>query len=293
MDFFLPTRVYSDFNGYDNIIDLFNDIEEFSDDEIVLDFIHTNWFEANLSAILGAICILYREQGKEVRVRNINQTIEDVLCRNHFLCEFNYYGFIDTKGTILTYQMFSPYQDIEFLKYIDNELLSKPDFPRHSKILGKKINESIFELFENARTHGNCKHIFTCGQYYPNKYKGKRLDITIVDLGITIKRNVNEYLQKELTGYEAIEWAMQYGNTTKRGNVSGGLGLDIVKAFINLNKGKIQIVSANGYWEFSNGRTFKNTFSNSFPGTIVNIEFNLNDKHSYQFKEEISLDNIF
>jgi len=293
MDFLIPSRVGSDLRGYDRIAELYYAIGQFSDEQINLDFINTQWFEANLAAILGAICTFYKEQGKEIKIKNLNSTIEDVLCRNHFLCEFNYDGFIDSKGTILTYKKFSPYQDIEFLNYIDSELLSKPDFPKHSKTLGKKISESIFELFENARTHGNCKNIFTCGQYYPSKTKGKRLDFTVVDLGITIKRNVTQFLNRPLSGYEAIEWAMEYGNTTKTGNVSGGLGLDIVKSFIKLNQGKIQIVSADGFFEYANNTISKNTLNNSFAGTIVNIEFNLNDKNTYQYKENISLDNIF
>jgi hypothetical protein len=296
MDFVLPSRVNSDFSGYRAMIDLFQEIVESNEDEINFDFIHTNWFEANLSAILGSFTVLFREQHKVVDVKNISPNIEDVLCRNHFLCEFKYDGFADSKGTIITYKEFSPYKDLEFLDYIEEELLSKPDFPKHSKLLGKKINESIFEIFENARTHGDCKHIFTCGQYYPSKYgglKGKRLDITIVDVGITIKQNVNDYLHTKLTGSEAIEWAMQYGNTTKIGNVSGGLGLDIVKEFIRLNKGKIQIVSADGYLEFSEDEVIKKSFNNFFPGTVVNIEFRLNDRNLYKLKEEISLDNIF
>lgn len=293
MDYFLPNRVTSDYYGYEKIIDIHNQIEDSWDEEIIFNFVHTEWFEANLSAILGAICVQQRERSRIVKVRNINKNLEDVLCRNHFLCEFNYDGFIDSKGTVLTYQKFTQYQDIEFLEYIDKELLAKPDFPRHSKTLGKKISESIFEIFENARTHGNCKYIVTCGQYFPSRLSGKRLDITIVDLGKTIKKNVNDYLNKSLSGHEAIEWAMQYGNTTKVGNVSGGLGLDIVMAFIKLNQGKIQIISSDGFIEYSSGKLIRQLFKNAFQGTIINIEFNLSDRRSYHFKEEIPLDNIF
>ena len=293
MEFPLPARLTSDFDGYEYLINLLHNIEISNDNVIILDFKQTDWFEGNVAAILGAITVTYMEKGKTVHVRNLNQNIESVLRRNHFLCEFKYDGIIDSKGTIITYKKFTQYQDIEFLNYIDDELLSKPDFPKHSKLLGKKINESIFELFENARTHGNCKHIFTCGQYYPSGNKGKRLDITIVDLGVTIKTNVNNYLNNNLTGVETIDWAMQYGNTTKTGNVTGGLGLDIVKEFISLNNGKIQFVSADGYLEYTKNGNIKNSFKHQFGGTIVNIEFNLSDRKSYTLKEEISLDNIF
>jgi hypothetical protein len=243
-----------------------------------------------LSAVLGAICAQF--DNERIRFINLSSTLEKELHRNQYL------SYIDNSvdqffdDDVITYRKFTPYADIEFIEYIRTELLSKPDFPKHSNLLGKKINESIFEVFENARTHGHCKHIFTCGQYYPQKTI-KKLDMTIVDMGKTIKTNVNEYLKTVLSGSETITWALEYGNTTKTGTVSGGLGLDIIMEFIKLNKGKVQIVSSDGYWEFSKGKKITRLFKHSFPGTIFNIEFNLDDQDFYYLKEEISLDDIF
>ena len=287
-----PERLSSQFEGYDYLIQVYYKSLESNEENLTLDFELTNWFEANLSAILGAICALLVSENKKIRIININHRIEDVFRRNRFLCQFGHQPIDDNKKTVITYRKYTPYEDIEFMDYINNELLSKPDFPKHSKLLGKKINESIFELFENARTHGKCKYIYTCGQYYPGK-SPKRLDITIVDIGRTIKTNVNEYLGQIMSGSEAIKWAMQYGNTTKTGDVSGGLGLDIIFEFIKLNNGKIQIVSSEGYWEFRRGAIESKIFNKPFPGTIANIEFNLEDKDYYQLMEEVSLDDIF
>ena len=121
--------------------------------------------------------------------------------------------------------------------------------------------------------------------------------MTIVDMGQSIKTNVNSFRKKfnkdDLSGSQAIEWALVKGNTTKTGNNPGGLGLDVIFEFIKLNKGKIQIVSADGYWEFIRGKTEAKLFDNDFPGTIANIEFNLDDSSYYQLKSEVSLDNIF
>lgn len=294
-------RIQSDYDGYNTLIKLYHEIISQETNKISIDFSETTVFEANLSAVLGAICGSVAE--REIQLDNISPILDNELCRNHFLAEHGREKLPDIKGQIITYRKFTPYQDIEFIDYISTELLSKPDFPKHSEKLGKRINVSIFELFENARTHGHCKHIFTCGQNYPNS-PNNRLDITIVDMGKTIKSNVNQYLKIqheaksiqqyiELSSCEAITWAMEYGNTTKTDNVSGGLGLGIIFEFIQLNNGKIQIVSSDGYWEFYNGNITTRSFDNSFPGTIVNIEFNLDDTNSYQLKEEISLDDIF
>ena len=86
-------------------------------------------------------------------------------------------------------------------------------------------------MFENARTHGKCKNIHTCGQFYPTR---KKLHITIVDTGKTIVNNVNDFLNKGMSSSECINWAMETGNTTKVGNTPGGLGLGLIFEFINL-----------------------------------------------------------
>lgn len=287
-----PKKVGSNFQGYNDFIELLRLLQESSDTDFTISFENTEVFEANLSAILGAIIDSTIEQKKNVELVEIHRTIRDVFELNNFI--INSVPNLNThhKGTVISFMKFTQYKDIEFMDYVKNEMLSKPDFPKHSKMLGKKINESIFELFENARTHGNCKNIYTCGQIIQD-VEITRLDFTIVDMGKTIKNNVNEYLNANFSGCDAIEWALQSGHTTKTGNVSGGLGLDIIFEFIKLNKGRIQIVSSDGFWEYYNDKMEKKLFSNPFNGTIANIEFNLNDKSSYRLKEEISLEDIF
>lgn len=287
-----PKKVRSNFEGYRNFIELWRLIQESSDVDFTINFEHTEIFEANLAAILGAIFDSSLEQQKRIGYVGFSKKIKDVFELNNFLT--NPLNDLNTihKGTVISFMKFTPYKDIEFMEYVKNEMLSKPKFPRHSKMLGKKINESIFELFENARTHGNCKNIYTCGQIIKDD-PSTRLDFTIVDMGKTIKNNVNEYLRTDFSGSDAIEWALQSGHTTKTGNVSGGLGLDIIFEFIKLNKGRIQIVSSDGYLEYYNNIMDKKLFNNPFHGTIANIEFNLNDKASYLLKEEISLEDIF
>lgn len=294
MRILLAKSIQSNPSGYEFLIDLFHKAKTSSETNIIFDFKNTTWFEANLAAMLGAIIELLNNSDKNIFIENVNSKIRSILRRNKFLYGYGYsYSYPDDSyNTIIPYKTFSHKNDDGFMNYIKHELLTKPDFPSHSKLLGKKISQNIFELYENARTHGLCKKIHTCGQYYPNK-KPKRLDITIVDMGITIKTNVNEYLGKKLCGYDTIKWALKYGNTTKTGNISGGLGLDIIFKFIKHNEGKIQIISADGYWEFRKGRTSTTLFDYPFPGTIANLEFNLDDKTYYFLKEEIPLDDIF
>lgn len=292
MNILIPKTVKNNFAGYKFFIELYYQIHNCGDVNYKINFEQTKIFEANLSAILRAINDAGREQKKTIEIVNINKVIKDYLVLNQFIDSSIESTNAHFKGMVIPFKKFTIYQDIEFMEYVANELLSKPNFPKHSRMLSKKINTSIFELFENARTHGNCRNIYTCGQITKDE-DSTRLDFTIVDMGKTIKTNVNEYLKENLSGTEAIAWAMELGHTTKTGSVSGGLGLDIIFEFIQLNKGRIQIVSSDGYWEYYNDKIIKKKFLNPFLGTIANIEVNLDDKKQYKLKEEISLKDIF
>jgi hypothetical protein len=274
----IPTRISSDIEGYSRLLELYQQVKNLEVREIIFDFSSTIWFEANLAAVFGVIADYANENENSISLQGMSYRIENILKRNGFLLEYGIGKEDDIHGTTISYKKFNPQQGLNFSKYIKQELLSKPDFPSLSKLLAKKISESIYELFENARTHGKCNHIYTCGQYYPNK-RPARINITIVDLGVSIKKNVNSYLRKNdkslKTGPDAINWAIQKGNTTKTGNISGGLGLDLVMEFLKLNKGKIQIVSSDGFWEYRNGKIDMKILDDIFKGTIVNIEFNL------------------
>jgi len=61
-----------------------------------------------------------------------------------------------------------------------------------------------------------------------------------------------------------------------------------------LNKGKIQIISSNGYWELREGKVTKEDLNFSFSGTIANLEFDLTENKMYLLQDEvIDLDSIF
>jgi len=93
---------------------------------------------------------------------------------------------------------------------------------------------------------------------------------------------------------EAINWAMEGRNTTKTGPIPGGLGLKLLREFIRLNQGRIQVVSARGYWEQTPDYQVKpRLFAHPFPGTVVNIEINTSDPNTYRLSNEPDLEDIF
>jgi len=199
---------------------------------------------------------------------------------------YSYFGgesLPDRYATTVEYRKSKVSEVASFNGYLEKKLLSHNKLPNMSALLRKKIKESILEIFDNARAHGKCKFVYSCGQYYPRK---GRLDFTVVDIGRTIRKNVRDYSQKKVSGKRALEWAVQKNTTTRKDNIPGGLGLCLIREFLSLNKGKIQIASADGYWYEKSGASRSEDLNVFFGGTAVNLEFNVNDTSSYCLSSE-------
>lgn len=132
--------------------------------------------------------------------------------------------------------------------------------------------------------------VFVCGQFYP---LDQRLDLTIADAGIGIRTKARQYLGRNISSIEAIRWALKEGHTSKTGSQPGGVGLKFLKDFIELNKGKIHIVSRLGFYAYSEGKESYAKLTADFPGTAVNLEINTGDTQAYRLSREISPEDIF
>ena len=132
--------------------------------------------------------------------------------------------------------------------------------------------------------------IFSCGQFFPRR---NSLDFSVADLGIGICRNVKENAGLDLAPEKAIIWATKGSNTTKRGQIPGGLGLKLLSEFIDLNGGRIQIVSDAGYWKRERREVSTARLNQPFPGTVVSVEINTADKQSYALASELSETEVF
>lgn len=60
----LQNQVRSDISGYSYLIDLFHQAKSSDDKFITFNFENTWWFEANLSAVLGAILEITSQRGQ-------------------------------------------------------------------------------------------------------------------------------------------------------------------------------------------------------------------------------------
>lgn len=277
--------------GFESLIRLQMQAKDCIFDEIDIDMGATGWFDADMCAAFGAILYRLSEDLNIVKLTNIRSDVESILSKNGFLSHYGRKRLPDRWGTTIPYLRFDVKDDRYFARYIETELMCRSEMPDMSTGLLKKFRESIFEIFSNAVLHSRTElGIFSCGQFFPAR---NQLDFSVADLGIGIRRNVKENAGLDLSAERAIDWATQGRNTTKRGQIPGGLGLKLLTEFIDLNGGCIQIVSDAGYWRRERGSTITASLSNPFPGTVVSLEINTADTQSYALSSELSETDIF
>lgn len=277
------------FESYQSLITFFesNKNELFSDIHIEI----TSFFSANMSAVLGAILDKFTSNLNDIYFDYLNPQIERILLKNDFLTYYGKQRVIDVNNTTIKYQKLKPTDGKYFKSYVIEELIEGhiADLPKMSQGVKEKMIEAIYEIFVNAQIHSETNFIYTCGQFFP--YRNK-IEFTIVDTGIGFKEKINQRFNSKLNSIQAIEWAVKDKMTTKQ-EISGGIGLALLKEFVKMNKGKMQIISNEGFYQYdSTGETSKE-FIGQFPGTIVNLQFRTNDRSNYLLKSEIDINDIF
>lgn len=260
-------------------------------DDVEIDMKETSWFDADMCAAFGAILYSLGENLNTVNLVNLHPSVEKVLSKNGFLSHYGRVKLPDRWGTTISYQRFDVKDDRYFSGYIEDEFIQRSEMPAMSPGLLKKFRESIFEIFSNAVWHSRTKlGIFSCGQFFPSR---NRLDFTVADLGVGIRQNVQDHVGHDLSPEKAIDWATQGNNTTKQGDVPGGLGLKLLCEFIDLNGGCLRIASDAGYWCRERKETTLARLSHPFPGTVASVEINTADRSSYRLASELNAKDIF
>lgn len=180
-----------------------------------------------------------------------------------------------------------------------------PDFPSISDYLTKSwLNKNwvniedelkdaiacrVWEIYINAFDHAHSKTgVFSCGQHF---HKLEEVFLSVVDFGVGIPNKVREFFQHDkrslqLKDSKCLQWAFRLGNTTRQEEgVPRGLGLDLLRDFINVNNGTLEIYSGHGYALVSeNSLTFEDK-KEFFPGTLVQFKL-IRDGRLYHFQKE-------
>ncbi|MBN7811503.1 ATP-binding protein [Algoriphagus sp. H41] len=283
------SSINNTFDSYQKLIALYQEHKEKMFDDISIELSY--FFSANMCAALGAILDRFKSNLNDIHFVQINPEIERILLKNDFLTYYGRNRALDTHNTTIKFQKLKKTDGKFFKNYVMDELIEghRSDLPKMSSGVKEKIIEAIYEIFVNAQIHSETEFIYTCGQFFPNKNK---IEFTIVDTGIGFKNRINKRFNTKVSAEKAILWAVRDKNTTKEG-ITGGLGLAILKEFIQRNRGKMQIVSNEGYYQFDASSEVTKAFRGEFPGTIVNLQFSTDDKSNYTLKGEVNLDDIF
>ncbi|MDE0012652.1 MAG: ATP-binding protein [Candidatus Poribacteria bacterium] len=293
MIFTLPQLIRHDYNSFKTLTYLYSQTKELFFDDIEIDMQAIRWFDADMCAAFGAILYSLGKRLNEINLIHIPPSVAEILSKNGFMSHYGREKIPDRWETTITYQRFDVADDHYFANYIEDELIHRSEIPKMSPTLLKKFRESIFEIFSNAVSHSRSElGIFSCGQFFPRQ---NRLNFMVADLGVGIRQNIRNIVDLDLSPEEAIIWATEGNNTTRRrqDNLPGGLGLKILCDFIDLNRGSLQIVSDAGYWQRRNREVVTRPLTYPFPGTVVSVEINTADTFTYGFASELSAEDIF
>lgn len=286
----LPASLKTDMEGFEFFASLLQRTRK--KQKFILDFNEVTWIEANLCAVLGAITQTNKKLGARFEFTNLNdEYLSRTLKNNGFLKVVKGVEPSTHKHSGIPFKSFDMKEEDEVEQYIYEYVLLSEKVPKMTDRAKRKIYRSIFEIYQNSVMHSGADVVFVCGQFYTRK---KRMALTMVEVGRSFKENVTNH-DPSYAGYsgcQCIEWAVQSGNTTKPLSETGGLGIDLIREFLNMNEGKLQIRSADGYWEEKKGNVSSQSCKTPFNGSIVNIEFNLFDTKEYYTTEEIDVKSI-
>ncbi|SFH69645.1 STAS domain-containing protein [Bradyrhizobium sp. cf659] len=267
-------RLRSDVSGFSQLAQLHSRIEKLADKEIRVDMSGVEWMDGHLAS---AFLILARRAsifGNVVRCMNTRPAVKNVLQRNGLFRN----RIEDRTKTTMPVRQFALDAAVEFSQYA-RQHLGRRELPQMSPALENKFYEGIDELFANSALHSKAPiPVVVCGQFYP---RTKLLDFCIVDGGRTIPGSLREAGIVRSSDAAAIDWAMAPGNTTRRGDIPGGLGSKVLRDFIGVNGGKITIVSGAGLWMQTGKGVTQGRLTHPFPGTSVVLEINTSDKNLY------------
>jgi hypothetical protein len=165
------------------------------------------------------------------------------------------------------------------INFLKNSWLQK-EWIHLSDLVKNAIAGTVLEIYDNSFCHSFSQiGTFSCGEKIDDRVK-----LSIIDFGRSIPSNVISFLKdNEMSSSQALKWAFDPGHTTVQGN--RGMGLDLLKSFVKLNKGELEIFSGTGHAKINEKDDLFTTKQICFSGTLIYITFMCDNKY-YQFANE-------
>ena len=267
--------IRTDFSGIQKLYGFYMEASKHINQTIFLDFYKLNFLDGNLCALF--LSMMYRLQiNNNLKFSTDHEFIKNrfnVLARNGFIKLEE--AISDQQKSTVCLQHFHTDNLDEFLRYVEQDLMSHRGLNLKEEE-SYKIIDSLIEIATNIEIHSNTNEpFFACGQYYP---ENGVLKFSMVDLGNGFLPAIEAKTIGQIsTNFEAIEWALKNGNTTKM-NEPGGLGLSDLRKYFANNNGHLQIVTGDAFWssEFDGSRIKFQQFGAPCLGTMINLLFSYN-----------------
>ena len=284
-------------HDFARLVGIWNDVNDYFAD-IRFDFSRCGFLRPNAVAFLGGLARLVESRMGSVTFdwgTLHNSWVKTTLRQNGFACAFGDAS-APWDGTSIRYREDREFYPDEVADYLSENWLGKGWVHTHvSEALKNAIVERVLELYVNAFEHSESQiGVFSCGQYFPQL---NELHLTLVDFGMGIPANVRGYLKKvrpdlaaeRLKAGDCLRWAFQRMTTTRPGSTGRGVGLDLLKSFIRLNGGTMQVFSNDGFVEITADREVYDSFSTAFEGTVFHIKL-ICDENYYGLAGEAPLE---
>lgn len=273
-------RINDDPRDFDTLFSIWKACQD--PQHIDLDFANCDFLKQNAVAFLGGMIAHIKSEGRSVFLRD--ETLSPALRRNLEQNGFLYEMGLDVPpwdGNSVPYRQDRQPDMDTISRYLREKWIGRGWLNIHPD-LTEAIVGNVLEIYSNAFTHGYSPiGVYSCGQRYPQL---EELKITAIDFGIGIPQSVRQYLQSTGKPYaipddKTLQMAFREGFSTRPG--LGGLGLKLLKEFIHLNNGRLDIYSHSGHAIIDAAGERYEMMSTFFQGTVVNITINIDRKFYY------------
>lgn len=244
--------------------------------DVTFDFSKCLFIQQNGVAFLGGLANLVEYRSGKVNFKwdTLLGSIKTNLGQNGFCANFGL-GVSPWPGHSIPYRHDTILEESSITNYLKTNWLGR-GWVNLSQELSDAITSRVLECYLNCFEHSESPiGVFSCGQHFPRL---ETLKICIVDFGIGIPANVRKFKNNpNIETTSALEWAFQSGTTTKPDGIGRGLGLDLLKQFITINQGYMEIYSGDGRVVYASDREEYSQQSSFFEGTLINITLQCNE----------------
>lgn len=280
------SELRSDYSGFRSLAELNIKLRRYENEAIQINCSDLSWIDAHLAAPFMTVVNHSKAKGNTHQLTYLSEKIRLILMKNKMLKA----RAIDNNHTTMPLTHFRLDEEVEFANYTRKHM-SRREMPRMTDALQGKFYEGIDELFANSALHSKSPiAVSVAGQFFP---RTEKLAFVISDGGRGVDGSLRAAGYTFPSPEEAIDWAMQPNNTSRQGYIPGGLGLRLLRDFVEANNGKLTVASTRGVWIQSGREVVKRSMRREFPGTAVILEINTSDKKRYDLKKATDPRNIW